>query len=145
MDIWLIWLIVAAVAAVLEILIPGFFMLSITAGCIGGCIASLFSSSLLVQLIAALIFLLAFALLIRPVLYRKKRNVVGPESKTIGKIVTVTKAIIPPDTGRGILHGVEWSLASEDVIKEGEKAIVKSVGGAILYVENMEKGGEKRC
>ena len=72
MDIWLIWFIAGAVAAVLEIAIPGFYMLTISAACIGGCIASLLSLSLVWQMVFALAFLLAFSLLLRPLLYKSK-------------------------------------------------------------------------
>ncbi len=137
MDIYIIWLVAGAAAAILEILIPGFFMLSVTAGCIGGFIASLLGLSLLWQLIFFLVLLIAFALLIRPLLYKKKERSAGPESKIIGNVVTVTKDIRPPDAGRGMLYGVEWTLSSEHGIKSGERARVKSVGGAVLYVEKV--------
>ena len=138
MDIWLIWFITGAVAAVLEIAIPGFYMLSISAACIGGCIASLLSLSLIWQMVFALAFLLAFALLLRPLLYKSKHGY-SLNAKIIGQTVTITEDVIPPEKGRGMLSGVEWALSSDEEIKRGEKAIVESLGGAVLHVKKLKK------
>ena len=143
MDIWLIWFIAGAVAAVLEIAIPGFYMLTISAACIGGCIASLFSLSLVWQMVFALAFLLAFALLLRPLLYKSKGGY-SLNDKIIGKTVTITKDVAPPEKGRGMLSGVEWAISSAEEIKAGEKAIVESVGGAVLHVKKIKKE-ERGC
>ena len=138
MDIWLIWFIAGAVAAVLEIAIPGFYMLTISAACIGGCIASLLSLSLIWQMVFALAFLLAFSLLLRPLLYKSKGGY-SSNNKIIGKTVTITKDVLPPDKGRGMLSGVDWAISSDEEIKAGEKARVESVGGAVLHVRKLNK------
>ena len=137
MDIWLIWFIAGAVAAILEIAIPGFYMLTISAACLGGCLAALFTPSLILQMVFALAFLLAFAFFLRPLLYKKTGY--SHLDKIIGKTVTITKGVIPPEKGRGTLSGVEWAIASDDEIKAGEKAVVESVGGAVLHVKRLNK------
>lgn len=142
MDIWLIWFIAGAVAAILEIAIPGFYMLTISAACLGGCIAALFTPSLILQMVFALVFLLAFAFFLRPLLYKKTGY--SHLDKIIGKTVTITKDVIPPEKGRGTLSGVEWAISSDNEIKAGEKAVVESVGGAVLNVKRVNKE-ERGC
>ena len=142
MDIWLIWFIAGAVAAILEMAIPGFYMLTISAACLGGCLAALFTPSLILQMVFALAFLLAFAFFLRPLLYKKTGY--SHLDKIIGKTVTITKDVIPPEKGRGTLSGVEWAIASDDEIKAGEKADVESVGGAVLHVKKANKE-EREC
>ena len=142
MDIWLIWFIAGAVAAILEIAIPGFYMLTISAACLGGCIAALFTPSLILQMVFALAFLLAFAFFLRPLLYKKTGY--SHFDKIIGKTVTITKDVIPPEKGRGTLSGVEWAISSDNEIKAGEKAVVESVGGAVLNVKRVNKE-ERGC
>ena len=115
---WTIWLLIGAVAAVLEIILPGFYMLSITASAIGGTLASALGFPIIAQ----------FA--------------IGRKNRLIGKIVTITKSIEPPDMGRGRVDGVEWLLSSDIPIKEGNKARIDSVGGAHLHVE-LYKGEEE--
>ena len=142
MDIWLIWFIAGAVAAILEMAIPGFYMLTISAACLGGCLAALFTPSLILQMVFALAFLLAFAFFLRPLLYKKTGY--SHLDKIIGKTVTITKDVIPPEKGRGTLSGVEWAIASDYEIKAGEKAVVESVGGAVLHVKKANKE-EREC
>ncbi len=142
MDIWLIWFIAGAVATILEMAIPGFYMLTISAACLGGCLAALFTPSLILQMVFALAFLLAFAFFLRPLLYKKTGY--SHLDKIIGKTVTITKDVIPPEKGRGTLSGVEWAIASDDEIKAGEKAVVESVGGAVLHVKRLNKE-EREC
>ena len=119
---WTIWLLIGAVAAVSEIILPGFYMLSIIA-----------------QFAMALVFLILFAVFLRPVL---SKSAIGRKNRLIGKIVTITKSIEPPDMGRGRVDGVEWLLSSDIPIKEGNKARIDSVGGAHLHVV-LYKGEEE--
>ena len=136
---WTIWLLIGAVAAVLEIILPGFYMLSITASAIGGTLASALGFPIIAQFAMALVFLILFTVFLRPVL---SKSAIGRKNRLIGKIVTITKSIEPPDMGRGRVDGVEWLLSSDIPIKEGNKARIDSVGGAHLHVE-LYKGEEE--
>lgn len=137
MDAWLIWFICAAVAAIAEMLIPGFYMLSLSAACVGGCIASLFHLSLTWQIVFALVFLVVCALFIRPLLYKKDSGY-QEKGKVVGQIITITEDVVPPDKGRGILSGVEWAVSAQEEMHKGDKAVVVSVGGAVLEVRKAD-------
>ena len=101
---WTIWLLIGAVAAVSEIILPGFYMLSITASAIGGTLASALGFPIIAQFAMALVFLILFAVFLRPVL---SKSAIGRKNRLIGKIVTITKSIEPPDMG-----GVESMVLS---------------------------------
>ena len=134
-DIWLIWFIAACSTALLELLTPGFFMLSIAAGCLGGMIASLFSLDGTWQVAIGLSAMVLFMAFIRPLLYatRKDPGIWG-RSRLIGEAVTITKDILPPAKGRASLSGIEWDAESKEPISAGETAYIESVGGATLYL-----------
>ncbi len=134
-DIWLVWLIAACIAALLELMIPGFFMLSVSIGCLGVMIASLFSLNGTWQVAIGLSAMVLFMAFIRPLLYATKKDPgIWGRSRLIGKAVTVTKDIVPPAKGRATLSGIEWDAESKEPINAGETAYIESVGGATLYL-----------
>lgn len=139
-DIWLVWFIAACIAALLELMIPGFFMLSVSIGCLGGMIASLFSLDGTWQVAIGLSAMVLFMAFIRPLLYASKKDPgIWGRSRLIGDIVTVTKDILPPVKGRASLSGIEWDAESNELILAGETAYIESVGGATLYLTKEKK------
>lgn len=134
-DIWLVWFIAACSTALMELMIPGFFMLSVSIGCLGSMIASLFSLDGTWQVAIGLAVMILFMAFIRPLLYatRKDPGIWG-RSRLIGEAVTVTKDIVPPAKGRASFSGIEWDAESKEMILAGETAYIESVGGATLYL-----------
>ena len=134
-DIWLVWFIAACSTALLELMIPGFFMLSVSIGCLGGMAASLFSLDGTWQVAIGLSAMVLFMAFIRPLLYATKKDQgIWGRSRLIGEAVTVTKDILPPAKGRALLSGIEWDAESKEQINAGEAAYIESVGGATLYL-----------
>lgn len=140
---WLIWLIAAGITAILEIALPGFFMLSISAGCLGGMIASFLGFGIVWECIIAVLVMVLFISLLRPVLYSRIDNLKQGTERLIGQTAIVTEDIIPPLRGRAVINGVEWAASADEIIRKGEEADVVSVGGATLHLKFRNNGKEE--
>lgn len=137
MPVWLIWFMAAAVLAVLEIMIPGFFMLILAGGALAASIAAGFGAGILGQLVSALAALCAAAfLLFRPSIIRKRRekDERWNAERLIGADARVTAGINPPEKGRAAVSGIEWEAVSKEPMEKGEIAEIEAVGGAVLYL-----------
>lgn len=140
---WLIWLIAAGITAILEIVLPGFFMLSISFGCLGGMIASFLGFGIVWECIIAVLVMVLFVTLLRPVLYSRADNLKQGAERLIGQTVVVTEDIIPPLRGRAVINGVEWAASADEIIRQGEEAEVVSIGGATLHLKFRNNGKEE--
>lgn len=140
---WLIWLIAAGITAILEIVLPGFFMLSISFGCLGGMIASFLGFGIVWECIIAVLVMVLFITFLRPVLYSRADNLKQGTERLIGQTVIVTEDIIPPLRGRAVINGVEWAASSDEIIRKGAEAEVVSVGGATLHLKFRNNGKEE--
>lgn len=140
---WLIWLIAAGIAAILEIALPGFFMLSISFGCLGGMVVSFLGFGIVWECIIAVLVMVLFITLLRPVLYSRADNFKQGAERLIGQTAIVTEDIIPPLRGRAVINGVEWAASSNEIIRKDAEAEVVSVGGATLHLKFRNNGKEE--
>lgn len=141
---WFAWLIAVVSTALLELMIPGFFMLSVSAGCLGGMVSALIGLDGVWQLSIALVVMVLFIVFLRPAIYAYKTDSGRwGRARLIGSVVTVTEDIVPPDHGRASLSGIEWEAVSVEPFRKGDKAEVASVGGAVLYLRKIVNSPDK--
>ncbi len=133
----LAWLVVAIVAAIIEVSIPHFGCVFISAGALAAAAAAALSAGLSAQLaVFAVVLILSFGVLRRRLVTRLG----GPGVPTrtehlIGKDAVVTQDIDPVvGAGRVNVGGEDWAARSIGAVASGTQVRIVGADGIVLKV-----------
>lgn len=135
------WIAVAVVAALVEIALPTFGFIFVSAGALAAAIAAWMGMSLTVQLAALLIVLAVSFLLIRPRLVARlgSKGVPSRTEALVGRRGRVTEDVNPTlGTGRVNVGGEDWKASSDRIIPAGTDIVVKGADSIVLRVSAIE-------
>ena len=140
-----VWLVAVIVFLGVEISTVTLTSIWFAAGALAAMLVAMFTGNFIVQIIAFLI--VAFGLLYATKPWSKKFIDTKKEStnadRAIGQEVRVLERVSNLDqTGRAIVHGMEWTVRTEDdniIIEQGELVRVVRIAGVKLIVERVEE------
>jgi len=140
-----VWLVAVIVILGVEISTVTLTSIWFAAGALAAMLVAMFTGNFVVQIIAFLI--VAFGLLYATKPWSKKFIDTKKENtnadRAIGQEVRVLERVSNLDqTGRAIVHGMEWTVRTEDdniIIEQGELVRVVRIAGVKLIVERVEE------
>ena len=140
-----VWLIAVVIFLGVELSTVTLTSIWFAAGALAAMLVAMFDGSLIVQIIAFLI--VAFGLLYATKPWAKKfidtKKVSTNADRAIGEKIRVSERVSNLDqTGKAIVHGLEWTVRTEDdniVIEQGELVQVVRIAGVKLIVERVEE------
>lgn len=140
-----VWLIAVIVFLGVELSTVTLTSIWFAAGALAAMLVAMFNGHLIVQIVAFLI--VAFGLLYATKPWSKKfidtKKVSTNADRAIGEIVRVLERVSNLDqTGKAIVHGLEWTVRTEDdniIIEQGELVRVVRITGVKLIVERVEE------
>lgn len=140
-----VWLLAVIVFLAVELSTVTLTSIWFAAGALAAMLVAMFSGNLIVQIIAFLI--VAFGLLYATKPWAKKfidtKKVSTNADRAIGQEVRVVERVSNLDqTGKAIVHGMEWTVRTEDdniIIEQGELVRVIRITGVKLIVERVEE------
>ena len=140
-----VWLVAVIVFLAVEISTVTLTSIWFAAGALAAMLVAMFNGNLIAQVIA-------FALVAIGLLYATKpwarrfidtKKVSTNADRAIGEEVRVIERVSNLDqTGRAIVHGMEWTVRTENdniVIEQGELVRVLRIAGVKLIVERVEE------
>ena len=133
----LAWAALAIVAAIVEVLIPHFGVIFVTAGAAGAAVAAALRLGLAPQIIVFLVVLLVSLFLLRPRLVARLdgRGVPSRTEALIGRVGVVTFDIEPiVGAGRINVEGQDWAARSVQPLAAGTRVRVVGADGIVLEV-----------
>lgn len=140
-----LWLVAVVVFLAIEMSTVTLTSIWFAAGALAAMLVAMFNGNLIVQVVAFLI--VAFGLLYatkpwsKRFLDTKKENTNA--DRAIGQEVRVLERVSNLDqTGKAIVHGMEWTVRTEDdniTIERGELVRVLRIAGVKLIVERVEE------
>lgn len=133
----LIWIGVAVVAAIIEVALPSFGFLFVSAAAVVAAAVAWFGAGVTIQVGVFVVFVVASVLLIRPRLVAQlgSKGVPSRTEALVGKRGRVTEEINPTlGTGRVIVAGEDWKASSDHVIPAGTDVIVRGADSIVLHV-----------
>ena len=143
MDAWAIWLIVAISLMVAEFIVPGgiVIFLGLSAMIVSGLVYLEWIISLTHALITWFIVSIIFMFFVRSLFMKYFEGdslvqEVDEDIQLIGKEVEVIEDVSPDIQGRIRMRDTTWVATSEEIINQGELAIVKSIDGSILIIKS---------
>lgn len=140
-----VWLIAVIVFLGVEISTVTLTSIWFAAGALAAMLVAMFNGNFIVQVVAFII--VAFGLLYATKPWAKKfidtKKVNTNADRAIGEEVRVLERVSNLDqTGRAIVHGMEWTVRTEDdniMIEQGELVRVIRIAGVKLIVERVEE------
>ncbi len=140
-----VWLVAVIVFLGVEISTVTLTSIWFAAGALAAMLVAMFNGNLIVQVIAFLI--VAFGLLYATKPWSKKfidtKKVSTNADRAIGQEVRVVERVSNLDqTGKAFVHGMEWTVRTEDdniIIEQGELVRVLRIAGVKLIVERVEE------
>ena len=140
-----VWLVAVIIFLGVEISTVTLTSIWFAAGALAAMLVAMFNGHFLVQVIAFLI--VAFGLLYATKPWSKKfidtKKVNTNADRAIGQEVRVMERVSNLDqTGKAIVHGMEWTVRTEDdniIIERGELVRVLRIAGVKLIVERVEE------
>ena len=138
------WLVFAIIMGAIEACTAQLVSIWFAVGAVGGCITSLITDKLWIQITVAVVLTLVTLIVTRPLAKRviDSKKTYTNSDRNIGKTaVCIADIDNISSVGQVKIGGAIWSAKSADdsVIKKDSKVIVKSIEGAKLVVENLEK------
>ena len=138
------WLVLAIIMGAIEACTAQLVSIWFAVGAVGGCITSLITDKLWIQITVAVVLTLVTLIVTRPLAKRviDSKKTYTNSDRNIGKTaVCIADIDNISSVGQVKIGGAIWSAKSADdsVIKKDSKVIVKSIEGAKLVVENLEK------
>lgn len=141
----LVWFVAVLVFLGVELSTVTLTSIWFAAGALAAMLVAMFDGNLIVQVIAFLI--VAFGLLYATKPWSKKfldtKKVNTNADRAIGETVRVLERVSNLDqTGRAIVHGMEWTVRTEDdniTIEQGELVRVVRITGVKLIVERVQE------
>ena len=140
-----VWLIMIIIFLGVELSTVTLTSIWFAAGALAAMLVAMFNGNVIVQVIAFLA--VAFGLLYATKPWSKKfidtKKVSTNADRAIGEEVRVIERVSNLDqTGRAIVHGLEWTVRTEDdniIIEQGELVRVVRIAGVKLIVERVEE------
>ena len=140
-----VWLVAVIIFLGVELSTVTLTSIWFAAGALAAMLIAMFNGHIIVQIIVFLI--VAFGLLYATKPWSKKFIDTKKEStnadRAIGQEVRVTERVSNLDqTGKAIVHGMEWTVRTEDdniIIERGELVRVLRIAGVKLIVERVEE------
>lgn len=140
-----VWLVAVIIFLGVELSTVTLTSIWFAAGALAAMLIAMFNGHIIVQIIVFLI--VAFGLLYATKPWSKKFIDTKKEStnadRAIGQEVRVTERVSNLDqTGKTIVHGMEWTVRTEDdniIIERGELVRVLRIAGVKLIVERVEE------
>ena len=140
-----VWLVAVIIFLGVELSTVTLTSIWFAAGALAAMLIAMFNGHIIVQIIAFLI--VAFGLLYATKPWSKKFIDTKKEStnadRAIGQEVRVMERVSNLDqTGKAIVHGMEWTVRTEDdniIIERGELVRVLQIAGVKLIVERVEE------
>ena len=140
-----VWLIAVIIFLSVEISTVTLTSIWFAAGALAAMLVAMFHGHIIVQIIAFLI--VAFGLLYFTKPWSKKfidtKKVTTNADRAIGQEVRAIERVSNLDqTGKAIVHGMEWTVRTEDdniIIERGELVRVLRIAGVKLIVERVEE------
>ena len=138
------WLVFAIIMGAIEACTAQLVSIWFAVGAVGGCITSLITDKLWIQITVAVVLTLVTLIVTRPLAKRviDSKKTYTNSDRNIGKTaVCIADIDNISSVGQVKIGGAIWSAkgADDSVIKKDSKVIVKSIEGAKLVVENLEK------
>ncbi|MGN1163332.1 MAG: NfeD family protein [Candidatus Ornithospirochaeta sp.] len=132
---WLIWLSLGIVLSILELFVPGVFLVGIGSAMAVTSIVAAFSLPLWLQLLTFGVCIVLFFVFIRPLVDKIPSNARKSGTDALmGKTGVVVGAISPHDDGRVKVNGEEWKAKSDDTLEEGREVVICDIEGVTLKV-----------
>ncbi len=139
---WQAWLVAALLLSVAEMVAPGFWLLSVAAGCLVAGVVSLVAPGVLVPVVSfaagALLSLVGVRPFLLTYLHPRSSAIKTNVDALAGKVGIVSERI-DPGTGKGrvLVEGEDWRAASlmDTALEPGTRVMVVRVEGATLYVD----------
>ena len=140
-----IWLIAVILFLGVELSTVTLTSIWFAAGALAAMLVAMFNGNMVIQIIAFLI--VAFGCLYATKPWSKKfidtKKISTNADRAIGETVRVLERVSNLDqTGRAIVHGLEWTVRTEDdniTIEQGELVRVVRITGVKLIVERVEE------
>lgn len=140
-----VWLVAVIVFLAVEISTVTLTSIWFAAGALAAMLVAMFNGNLIAQVIAFV--LVAIGLLYATKPWARKfidtKKVNTNADRAIGEEVRVVERVSNLDqTGRAFVHGMEWTVRTEDdniVIEQGELVRVLRIAGVKLIVERVEE------
>ena len=140
-----VWLVAVIIFLGVELSTVTLTSIWFAAGALAAMLIAMFNGHIIVQIIAFLI--VAFGLLYATKPWSKKfidtKKVSTNADRAIGQKVRVMERVSNLDqTGKAIVHGMEWTVRTEDdniIIERGELVRVLRIAGVKLIVERVEE------
>ena len=140
-----VWLVAVILFLGVEISTVTLTSIWFAAGALAAMLVAMFNGNLIVQVIA--FSLVAISLLYATKPWAKKfidtKKVSTNADRAIGEEVRVVERVSNLDqTGKAIVHGMEWTVRTEDdniIIEQGELVRVLRITGVKLIVERVEE------
>lgn len=140
-----VWLVAVIVFLAVEISTVTLTSIWFAAGALAAMLVAMFNGNLIAQVIAFV--LVAIGLLYATKPWARKfidsKKVSTNADRAIGEEVRVVERVSNLDqTGRAFVHGMEWTVRTEDdniVIEQGELVRVLRIAGVKLIVERVEE------
>ena len=141
----ILWLILMIVFLMVESASVMLVSIWFAAGALAAMLVAMFNGNLIVQIIAFIIVAIGLLYATKP--WSKKFIDTKKEStnadRAIGQEVRVMERVSNLDqTGKAIVHGMEWTVRTEDdniIIEQGELVRVLRIAGVKLIVERVEE------
>jgi membrane protein implicated in regulation of membrane protease activity len=133
----LAWLALAIVAAIIEVSVPHFGSVFVSAGALAAAAAAALSAGVPVQIVAFAAVLIVSAVVLRPWLVARAggRGIPSRTGQLIGKDGVVTHEIDPTvGTGRVNVGGEDWAARSAGAVAVGTHVQVVGADGIVLEV-----------
>ena len=140
-----VWLVAVVIFLGVELSTVTLTSIWFAAGALAAMLVAMFNGNMIVQIVAFLI--VAFGLLYATKPWSKKfidtKKVNTNADRAIGETVRVLERVSNLDqTGKAIVHGLEWTVRTEDdniIIEQGELVRVVRITGVKLIVERVEE------
>lgn len=140
-----VWLLAVIVFLGVELSTVTLTSIWFAAGALAAMLVAMFNGNLIVQIIAFLV--VAFGLLYATKPWAKKfidtKKVNTNADRAIGQEIRVIERVSNLDqSGKAIVHGMEWTVRTEDdniIIEQGELVRVLRISGVKLIVERVEE------
>ena len=133
----LVWLAVAIVAAILEVSLPHFGAVFVSAGALVAAVVAAFSAGGPLQIVTFAFVLVVSFVVLRPWLVARAggKGIPSRTQQLIGKDGVVTHAI-DPTTGGGRVNvgGEDWAARSDSAVTIGTRVRVTGADGIVLEV-----------
>ena len=131
------WLALAIVAAIIEVSVPHFGSVFVSAGALAAAAAAALSAGVPVQIVAFAVVLIVSAVVLRPWLVARAggRGIPSRTGGLIGKDGVVTHEIDPTlGAGRVNVGGEDWAAKSANAVAVGTHVRVVGADGIVLEV-----------